>query len=51
MNALNKVYTPVIYEGAGHGFFRAGEADNASEAYIKARKAGLERLKKLLSAL
>ena len=51
MNALNKVYTPVIYEGAGHGFFRAGEADNASEANIKARKAGLERLQKLLSAL
>ena len=49
MNALNKVYTPVIYEGAGHGFFRAGEADNASEANIKARKAGLERIQKLLS--
>ena len=51
MDALNKVYTPVIYEGAGHGFFRAGEADNASEANIKARKAGMERLQKLLSTL
>ena len=51
MNALYKVFTPIIYEGAGHGFFRTGEADNASEANIKGRKAGLERLKKLLSAL
>ena len=51
MDALNKVYTPVIYEGAGHGFFRAGEADNASGANIKERKSGIKRLQKLLSKL
>jgi carboxymethylenebutenolidase len=26
MKALNKPYEPVTYEGAGHGFMRAGEA-------------------------
>lgn len=51
MEGLNKVYMPVIYEGAGHGFFRAGEADNASEANKNARKAGLDRLQRLLSTL
>ena len=51
MEGLNKVYIPVIYEGAGHGFFRVGEAVDASEANKKARKEGLERLEKLLSTL
>jgi carboxymethylenebutenolidase len=26
MKAAGKVYKPVIYEGAGHGFMRGGEA-------------------------
>ncbi len=51
MDANNKTYLPVIYDGAGHGFFRAGEADDASEANKKGRKEGIERLKKLLSEL
>ena len=48
MNANNKTYLPVIYDEAGHGFFRAGESDTASEANKKAREEGLKRLKKLL---
>jgi carboxymethylenebutenolidase len=48
MSASNKTYLPVIYEGAGHGFFRAGESDTASEANKRAREEGWKRLKKLL---
>lgn len=51
MNKHGKTYLPVIYEGAGHGFFRAGESAEASEANKKARKEGWERLKKLLLEL
>src|SRR6476469_4527853 len=32
MKELGKTYEPVSYEGAGHGFMRAGEAHDASEA-------------------
>jgi len=41
----------VIYDGAGHGFFRAGENIDASELNKNARTQGLNRLKKLLSKL
>ena len=40
--------TLVIYEGAGHGFMRAGEAPDASEANRKARDEAWTRLKTLL---
>ena len=53
-NAMEKAkgfFEPVIYDGAGHGFFRAGESVDASEANIKARNDGLKRLKTLLSKL
>ena len=36
MKALGKTYEPVIYEGAGHGFLRAGEEPGATEANRKA---------------
>lgn len=49
MKAAGKVYDPVSYEGAGHGFMRAGEAPDASEANRKARDDAWERWKKLLS--
>jgi len=51
MDKYGKTYLPVVYEGAGHGFFRAGESPYASEANKKARKEGSKRLKKLLLAL
>ena len=51
MKAAGKTYEPVIYDGAGHGFMRAGEAPDASEANKKAHdeawKRWLDALKKL----
>lgn len=51
MDKFGKTYEPVIYEGAGHGFFRAGEAEDASEANKKAREEGWQRLKALLKKI
>ena len=51
MKAAGKKYEPVSYEGAGHGFMRAGEAPDASPANKKARDEGYERLKKLLQSM
>jgi carboxymethylenebutenolidase len=50
MKEAGKVYEPVTYAGAGHGFMRAGEAPDASEANSKARTDAWERWKKLLSS-
>src|SRR5215469_12906902 len=52
MKAAGKVYDPVTYDAAGHGFMRAGE-DPASTnpANKKARDEGFARLTKLLSEL
>ena len=49
MKELGKTYDPVIYEGAGHGFMRAGEAPDATPANAKARTESWARLKKLLA--
>jgi carboxymethylenebutenolidase len=49
MKAAGKTYEPVIYEGAGHGFMRAGEAPDANEANRKARLEAWARWKKLLA--
>jgi carboxymethylenebutenolidase len=43
MKAANKTYEPVTYEGAGHGFMRAGEAPDAKPADKAARAAAWER--------
>ncbi|MBX2843173.1 MAG: dienelactone hydrolase family protein [Flammeovirgaceae bacterium] len=51
MENADKVYEPIIYEGAGHGFMRAGQAPNASEANKKARDEAYERLKKILESI
>jgi carboxymethylenebutenolidase len=48
MKAAGKTYDPVIYEGAGHGFMRAGEAPDANEANAKARSEAWARWKSLL---
>jgi carboxymethylenebutenolidase len=50
MKAAGKAYEPVTYEGAGHGFMRAGEAPDASPANAKARADSWERWKKLLAS-
>jgi len=51
MKAYGKFFEPIIYEGAGHGFFRSGEEQNASKANELGRKKGLKRLKKILDNL
>ncbi len=48
MKKAGKTYEPVTYEDAGHGFMRAGEAPDASQANKKAQAAAWERWKKLL---
>jgi carboxymethylenebutenolidase len=48
MKTLEKIYEPVIYDGAGHGFMRAGEAPDASEANAKARTEAWARIKTIL---
>jgi carboxymethylenebutenolidase len=50
MKAAGKVYDPVTYAGAGHGFMRAGEAPDASEGNRKAREEAWARLKSLLAS-
>jgi carboxymethylenebutenolidase len=49
MKAAGKTYDPVTYDGAGHGFMRAGEAPDATEPNIKAPNEALTRWKSLLT--
>lgn len=51
MKKAGKTYDPVIYEGAGHGFMRAGEEPNAKPANKKARDDGWKRWKELLKGI
>ncbi len=51
MKAGGKTYDPVVYEGAGHGFMRAGEAPDANDANKKAREEAWKRWKELLKKL
>lgn len=51
MKKAGKTYVPVIYEGAGHGFMRAGEAPDASTGNRKARDEAWRRWKGLLKKL
>src|SRR5947207_351590 len=49
MAAAGKTYVPVTYDGAGHGFMRAGEAPDASEGNKKAHDDAWARWKTLLA--
>src|ERR1044071_6721439 len=51
MKAAGKTYEPVTYEGAGHGFMRAGEAPDAKEGDKKAREDAWKRWKLLLKKI
>lgn len=51
MKALGKTYEAVRYEGAGHGFMRAGEEKDATEPNRKAREEAWTRWKGLLKKL
>ena len=51
MKAAGKIYEPVTYDGAGHGFMRAGEAPDANAADSAARAQGFRRLVTLLGGV
>jgi carboxymethylenebutenolidase len=51
MKAAGKTYEPVIYDGAGHGFMRAGEAPDTNDANKKARDAAFQRTIELLKKI
>lgn len=52
MKAAGKKYEPVVYEGAGHGFMRAGEdPENKVEANKKAHDEAWVRVKEILKKL
>ena len=51
MHDAKKTYEVVTYEGAGHGFMRAGDAPDASPANKKARDDAWVRWKRLLKNL
>jgi len=52
MAAAGKKYEAVIYDGAGHGFMRAGEDPaNTNPANTTARDEGLKRLETLLKGM
>jgi carboxymethylenebutenolidase len=51
MKAAGKTYEPVTYDGAGHGFMRAGEDPAGMEANRKARNAAWELWKGLLKKI
>jgi carboxymethylenebutenolidase len=51
MKAAGKTLEPVTYDGAGHGFMRAGEAPDAKEADRKARADAWKRWKSLMERL
>ena len=51
MKQAGKKYGPVVYEGAGHGFMRAGEAPDASAPNKDARNAAWKRWLELLKGI
>jgi carboxymethylenebutenolidase len=51
MKKAGKTYTPVTYDGAGHGFMRAGEAPDASAENKRAFEEAWKRWKDLLHNL
>jgi carboxymethylenebutenolidase len=51
MKEAGKTYEPKTYEGASHGFMRAGEAPDASTANQQARDAGWRRWLELLKGV
>jgi carboxymethylenebutenolidase len=51
MKKAGKTYEPVTYEGAGHGFMRAGDAPDANEPNKKAKDAAWQRWKEAIKKL
>ena len=50
MKAAGKTFEPVTYDGAGHGFMRAGQAPDATPENKKAFQDGLARLTEKLGS-
>ena len=51
MKAAGKTYEPTTYDGAGHGFMRAGVAPDATPDNLKARTAAFTRMITVLKPL
>ncbi len=51
MKVAGKKYDPVVYNGAGHGFMRAGQLSNASAENAKARNEAFARLVAILKEM
>jgi len=51
MKAAGKKFEPVTYDGAGHGFMRAGETPDASPANKAAREQGFARVVTLIKEM
>jgi carboxymethylenebutenolidase len=51
MKAAGKFFEPITYEGAGHGFMRAGEDPAGSDANKQARADAWKRIKAILAKL
>jgi carboxymethylenebutenolidase len=51
MKKAGKKYEPVTYEGAGHGFMRAGEDPSGNEPNKKAREEAWKRVKEILEKI
>ena len=51
MKAAGKKYEPATYDGAGHGFMRAGQAPDANAANTAAWNEGFRRLVTLLGGV
>jgi len=51
MKQAGKKYDPVIYQGAGHGFMRAGQDPNGNDANKKARTDAWQRWLTLLKSI
>ena len=51
MKKAGKTYEPVTYDGAGHGFMRAGEDPAGNEPNKKAREEAWKRWKDILSKI
>ena len=51
MKKAGKTYEPVTYDGAGHGFLRAGEDPEGKPGNKKARDAAWVRIKEILKKI
>jgi len=51
MKTAGKTYEPTVYDGAGHGFMRAGEQPDASDPNKKAHDGAWQKIKEVLGKI